>query len=91
MLGHYGRSTVPIGSLRPITNDTFFDDNTFENGEYASKVSYHWRNQSSLAWGEANKAWDPVELYRKVLAEQEDNSVVISSVGFFDNVGSLMF
>lgn len=88
MLGHYGHSDVPIGTLRPMTNDTFFDDGNFENGEYASKVGYHWKNKSSLAWGEANKAWDSVKLYRKVLAEQEDNSVTISSIGFFDNVWS---
>lgn len=30
--------------------------------------------------------WDPVHLYRKTLAEQEDGSVTLASIGFLENV-----
>lgn len=39
-----------------------------------------------MPWGKLDEMWDPVNLYRKVLAEQEDVSVVIASLGFFENV-----
>jgi len=35
-------------------------------------------------------AWDAVELYRKVLAQQPDNSVTIITVGFYTNVANLL-
>lgn len=48
-------------------------------------MAYHWSNQS-LPWDKLNDYWDPVNLYRKVLAEQDDGSVTITSIGFFENV-----
>lgn len=48
-------------------------------------MAYHWSG-GSLPWGRAEDAWDPVALYRKVLAEAEDESVTIASIGFFENV-----
>ena len=33
-----------------------------------------------------NKTLDPVHLYRKTLAEQQDGSVTLASIGFFENV-----
>lgn len=85
ILAHYGHHETPVGIVRPLTNDTFFDGWFFELGEFASKVAYHWSG-GSLPWGHADDAWDPVDLYRKSLAEAEDASVTIASVGFFDNV-----
>lgn len=85
LLAHYNHSHVPIGLRRPITHDHFFDNTTFQHGEYASKVAFNWKSpRTSLPWGEADRAWDPVELYRKVLGEEED--VTIASIGFLDNV-----
>ncbi|TVY12826.1 hypothetical protein LARI1_G009161 [Lachnellula arida] len=89
ILAHYGHPDVPVGLSRPITNDSFFDDWAFELGEYASKVAYHWSN-GTLPWGSAEKAWEPVELYRKILSEQEDGNVTIASIGFFDNLSGLL-
>ncbi|KAB2575685.1 hypothetical protein DBV05_g5676 [Lasiodiplodia theobromae] len=89
ILAHYGHEDVPVGVMRPLTNESFFDDFYFELGEYASKVAYHWSG-GSLSWGDAGSAWDPVSLYRKVLAEQEDSSVTIASIGFFDNLSGLL-
>ncbi|KAF2801277.1 uncharacterized protein BDZ99DRAFT_483852 [Mytilinidion resinicola] len=87
--GHHGHTGVPVGLLRPITNDSFFDDWLYERREYASKVAYHYSN-GSLPWGNATDAWDPVALYRKTLAAQKDGSVTIASVGFFDNLSGLL-
>lgn len=88
ILSHYGHPDVPVGLRRPITNDSYFDTRTYELGEYASKVAFHWSN-GTLPWGDADKAWEPVDLYRKTLADQENGSVTIASIGFLENVGSL--
>jgi hypothetical protein len=88
ILAHYGHPDVPVGLRRPITNDSFFDTLTYEMGEFASKVAFHWSN-GTLLWGDAARAWRPVDLYRKILSEQEDHSVTIASIGFFENVGGL--
>jgi hypothetical protein len=88
ILAHYGHPDVPVGLRRPITNDSFFDTLTYEMGEFASNVAFHWSN-GTLLWGDAARAWRPVDLYRKTLSEQEDHSVTIASIGFFENVGGL--
>ncbi|KAI0481627.1 inosine/uridine-preferring nucleoside hydrolase [Xylaria cf. heliscus] len=89
ILAHYGLSGVPIGIRRPLTNATFFDSWSYESGEYASKIAFHFSG-GSLLWGHAEDAWDPVALYRKVLAEAEDGSVTIASIGFFENLSGLL-
>ncbi|KAI0534668.1 inosine/uridine-preferring nucleoside hydrolase [Xylaria digitata] len=89
ILAHYNRSEVPIGIRRPLTNATFFDSWFYELGEYASKIAFHWSG-GSLLWGHAEEAWDPVALYRKVLAEAEDAAVTIASIGFLENLSGLL-
>ncbi|KAJ6194635.1 hypothetical protein J3E72DRAFT_272000 [Bipolaris maydis] len=88
ILAHYGHPSTPIGLRRPITNETFFDGWAYEFGEYTSKVAYHWSG-GSLPWFRPEDAWIPVELYRKVLSEQDDNSVTIASIGFLENYSML--
>ncbi|KAI8316913.1 hypothetical protein K4K59_012415 [Colletotrichum sp. SAR11_240] len=39
---------------------------------------------------DADEAWDPVKLYRKLLAEAEDDSVTIASIGFLHNLSALL-
>lgn len=92
ILSHYGHPEVPIGTLGPITNDTFIDTWSYELGEFASKVAYHWRcSDCAVRWGQVeDDAWDPVLLYRKALSEAEDGSVTIASIGFFDNLSGLL-
>ncbi|KAL2179754.1 uncharacterized protein P884DRAFT_297375 [Thermothelomyces heterothallicus CBS 202.75] len=80
---------VPIGIPRPLTDATLFDGWYFALGEYTSKVAYHFSG-GSLPWGRAEDAWDPVTLYRKVLAEVDDGSVTIVSIGFLDNLSALL-
>ncbi|KAL2143665.1 hypothetical protein VTI28DRAFT_10172 [Corynascus sepedonium] len=89
ILAHYGKTHVPIGIPRPLTNTTFFDSWYFTLGEYTSKVAYHFSG-GSLPWGRAEDARDPVALYRKVLAEADDGSVTIVSIGFLDNLSALL-
>ncbi|KAI5916992.1 inosine-uridine preferring nucleoside hydrolase-domain-containing protein [Camillea tinctor] len=90
LLGYYNHSHVPLGLKRPFSNVTYFDDYTYENGEYASKVAYHWQDDASLPWADASSTWDTVELYRKLLSEQDDQSVTIVSIGFLDNLSRLL-
>jgi hypothetical protein len=85
ILAHYGHADVPVGARRPMTNDTFFDSWSYNLGEFASKVAYH-HSGGSLPWGRAEDAWDAVRLYRRCLAEAQDGSVTIASIGFFENV-----
>ncbi|KAF2711823.1 inosine/uridine-preferring nucleoside hydrolase [Pleomassaria siparia CBS 279.74] len=89
ILNHYGYPTVPIGLPRPYINSSFFDTWAFELGEYASKVAYHW-SAGSVPWFGVEKTWEPVELYRKTLAEAADGSVTIASIGFFENLSGLL-
>ncbi|KAF4458532.1 inosine uridine-preferring nucleoside hydrolase [Fusarium albosuccineum] len=89
ILAHYGRADVPIGIPRPLANTTFFDSWYYKLGEYTSKIAFQWSG-GSLPWGNAEDAWDPVKLYRKALAEAEDGSVTIVSIGFLDNLSGLL-
>ncbi|KAL0933475.1 inosine uridine-preferring nucleoside hydrolase [Colletotrichum truncatum] len=88
ILAHYNQSTVPIGTRRPLTNESFFDTFAYDLGEYASKISYHYSG-GALPFGKAEDAWDAVSLYRKILAEAEE-PVTIASIGFFENLSGLL-
>lgn len=85
ILAYYGHRSCPIGIARPLNNNTFFDGWFFELGEYASKIAHGWSG-GTLPWGHADDARDPVDLYRETLANAEDGTVTIVSIGFLDNV-----
>jgi hypothetical protein len=86
ILGHYGGSHVPVSLRRPYANATFFDGWFWQFGEFASKIAYHWQNDSYLQWDRPDLTWEPVELYRKLLSRQPDRSVTVASIGYLDNV-----
>ncbi|GKT45169.1 pyroglutamyl-peptidase 1 [Colletotrichum spaethianum] len=88
ILAHYGLAEVPIGARRPLTNESFFDTFSYNLGEYASKISYHFPG-GSIPFEAAEEAWDAVSLYRKLLAEA-DEPVTIVSIGFFENLSGLL-
>ena len=92
ILSHYGHREVPIGISRPISNETFIDTWSYELGEYASKVGYHWRcDDCAVRWGHVdNDVRDPVALYRKTLSEAADGSITIASLGFLNNLSGLL-
>ncbi|KAK2756904.1 inosine/uridine-preferring nucleoside hydrolase [Colletotrichum kahawae] len=86
ILNHYGHSEVPIGARRPLNDIPFFDSWTKLLGEFASKLATHWPKSIS----NADEAWEPVKLYRKLLAEAEDGSITIASIGFLHNLSALL-
>ncbi|KAK2012390.1 inosine/uridine-preferring nucleoside hydrolase [Colletotrichum eremochloae] len=86
ILDHYGHGQVPVGARRPLNDIPFFDNWTKRLGEFASKLATHWPKTMS----DAEEAWDPVELYRKLLAEADDSSVTIASIGFLHNLSGLL-
>ncbi|PIG82189.1 inosine/uridine-preferring nucleoside hydrolase [Aspergillus arachidicola] len=90
ILGYYCFYDTPVALKRPFSNDTFFDSRSYQLGEYASKVAYNWRHTASMPWGDVSSAWDPIELYRKLLSEAGDRSVTIASIGFLDNLSELL-
>ncbi|KAK8039514.1 inosine/uridine-preferring nucleoside hydrolase [Apiospora rasikravindrae] len=61
-----------------------------------SSISNHTSSSSShqplLPWPPSNaeKAADPVSLYRSTLSAAADNSVTIASIGFFENLSALL-
>ncbi|KAF2001463.1 nucleoside hydrolase [Amniculicola lignicola CBS 123094] len=89
IVNHYGYPNLPIGLRRPYTNSSFFDTWKYKVGEYASKVGYHYSG-GSVPWFDPEKTWDPITLYRKSLAEADDHSVSIASIGFFENLSGLL-
>ncbi|KAI0021303.1 inosine/uridine-preferring nucleoside hydrolase [Xylariomycetidae sp. FL0641] len=90
ILAHYGRGATPVGIRRPLTDAKFFDTMKYALGEYCSKVAYRWSG-GTVPWGRADDAaWDPVALYRKVLAAAPDRSVTIASIGFLENLSGLL-
>ncbi|RAR03215.1 inosine uridine-preferring nucleoside hydrolase protein [Stemphylium lycopersici] len=86
IVNHYGYPSVPIGLPRPYMNIT--SSEPFGN-EYASRVAAEWSG-GSVPWFEVNKTWDPVELYRKTLAEAKNRSVTIVSIGFMGSISGLL-
>ncbi|CAE6999294.1 hypothetical protein P3342_000996 [Pyrenophora teres f. teres] len=86
IVNHYGYSTLPIGLPRPFTNKTSSEP---FGGEYVTKVAAAWSG-GSVPWGHVNNTWDPVELYRKTLAEAQNNSVTIVSIGFMGSISGLL-
>ncbi|KAK7921453.1 hypothetical protein PG985_009475 [Apiospora marii] len=58
------------------------------NGSSSSSSAY----QPNLPWPPLNaeKAWDPMSLYRSTLAAAPDGSVTIASIGFFENLSALL-
>ncbi|KAK8009321.1 hypothetical protein PG991_011872 [Apiospora marii] len=58
----------------------------------ANRTSSSSPYQPKLPWPplNANKAWDPVTLYRSTLAAAPDGSVTIASIGFFENLSALL-
>lgn len=89
----YGRDSVPIGAFKgPFDNpegkdaehDHFVRD--ISGGPYVGELLKQFdspvRNNSQVP--------DAVEVYRAVLAHQENNSVVIASIGFLNNLAGLL-
>lgn len=86
----YGRSQVPIGTLK---NDRFWvggsKDEPSGAGNFESYNHYLAQNfPVTISNGEA--APDARKLYRRILAEQPDNSVVVNTIGPLINLAQLL-
>ncbi|KAH8427047.1 uncharacterized protein LDX57_004765 [Aspergillus melleus] len=92
MLGYYKLPRVPVGVRSPRTNETYLDTTSFEHGEYASKITHHWKGYLSPVH-QRGQDWlvhDPVRLYRHYLAQAGPNGVKIASLGQLDNLADLL-
>ncbi|PHH59989.1 hypothetical protein CDD81_2223 [Ophiocordyceps australis] len=90
LLGYYGQGRVPVGLVRPYTNITYLDRYTYEHGEFASKVAYHWQQYAAVPWENVDSLHEPVSLYRQLLSNEQDGSVTIVSLGFLDNLSRML-
>ena len=73
---YYGRPDIPIGVAQ---------DGPEFGSSYNQQIAQEFPQDL-----ETGNAWDAVELYRKVLSEQPDSSVVIVTVGFITNIEDLL-
>ncbi|MBD3287475.1 nucleoside hydrolase, partial [candidate division KSB1 bacterium] len=73
---YYGRPDIPIGVAA-------------DGPEFGSSYNRQIAQEFEQDLGTDN-AWNAVELYRKLLSEQEDSSVVIITVGFMTNIADLL-
>lgn len=82
----YGYPDIPVGIVRDGTDDSW--------GKYAQMVvdlkDEDGTPMFARTHGDYDKLPDAHILYRKILAQQPDNSVVISSVGFSTNLARLL-
>lgn len=77
---YYGRPHIPVGV--PKNGSGAYRDNS----SFLDKVAAEFPHQL-----ESNDhAADAVELYRRILVEQEDDSVVILTIGYMSNLANLL-
>ena len=78
---YYGRPDLAIGAPK-----TEWADTGRRGSRYAKQISeqFHTRLKSN------DDAPDAVEVYRRVLAAQEDDSVVVVTVGYLTNIRDLL-
>ncbi len=75
---YFGRGDIPIGNVKTL--------GVYRNSRYARKISEKYPQDIGLGENAANAN----SVYRKVLAEQPDGSVVIVTVGYLTNLSKLL-
>lgn len=83
---YYGNNDIPIATLRPLSNDIWTDTDFFNRGDFASKIGMTFPK----ALKDAEDTKTPIQLYREVLEAAEDDSLTIVSIGFLNNLASLL-
>ncbi len=82
----YGYPDIPVGIVRDGADDPW--------GQYAQKVVDLHKEDGAPMFERTHSDYDKLPdahiLYRKILAQQPDNSVVISTVGFSTNLARLL-
>lgn len=84
MNSFYGYSSVPVGEVRNGV------DSEGDAKNYTEVVCEYAVDNQKIFAGVKNEFEESVRLYRKTLAKQPDNSVVIISVGFSTNLAQLL-
>ena len=75
---YFGRPDIPIGNVK-----TF---GVYRNSKYAKVISEKYPQDTGLG----ERVTNAVHVYRKILSEQPDNSVVIVTVGYVSNLYDLL-
>ena len=78
---YYGRADLPIGAPKSSWRDT---------GERGSRYAKQISEQFETQLKSNDDAADAVDVYRRVLAAQPDNSVVVVTVGYLTNLRDLL-
>jgi len=73
---YYGQPDIPIGVVKNIGSTP---------SAYLKEIAENWPNDLK-----PEDVWDASTLYRKVLSEQPDTSVVFVSVGYMSNIKDLL-
>jgi inosine-uridine nucleoside N-ribohydrolase len=73
---YYGQPDIPLGVVKNIGSTS---------SAYLKEIAENWPNDLK-----PEDIWDASTLYRKVLSEQPDTSVVIVSVGYMTNIKDLL-
>ncbi|MFO1499327.1 MAG: nucleoside hydrolase [Verrucomicrobiota bacterium] len=85
---YYGRPNIPIGYVRGLQHGypPTLASNRETPSKYAEEVGRHFPHDLQ----KSSDAPEAAALYRKILAAQPDQSVVIVSVGFLTNLKNLL-
>ncbi|KAJ5619712.1 hypothetical protein N7510_003696 [Penicillium lagena] len=83
---YFGNGDIPVAAIRPLTNETYFDNASFLRGEYPSKVANNWPRELD----DSASTPTPLEMYRSVLSAATENSINIISIGFLNNLADLL-
>ena len=78
---YYGRPDIPIGAPK-----TTWADTGARGSAYAQQIA----TENVTTLNSNNDALDAVDVYRQILAGQEDSSVVILTVGYLTNIRDLL-
>lgn len=78
---YYGRAALPIGAPKSSWRDT---------GERGSRYAKQISEQFETRLKSNADAPDAVEVYRRVLAAQPDDSVIVLTVGYLTNLRNLL-
>merc|ERR1711976_191747 len=86
VLNHfYGRDEILLGAYKGEFGKNP-NNNGWVRGAYVDDLVNNWDSPIR----DSSQVMEATEVYRKVLSEAEDNSIVISSIGFVTNIANLL-